>query len=324
MDKLQKRIRQVEDEHAEEFLAEKLSAHEQNKRDIALKFLGGIAVTNRIAQTLSAETLRALIQFQENKEYEIFGYDNFVAFLNESEHAPMTKNQFYDRKAILEKEGDPAFNLFNELGIPLHKRKLLGKGHIQLDGDTVIVVTGEFGEEKTEEIDITDRARLLETLSALADANADKSKKLDKKQAQLEKAEAEIKRLDEENDDILAHNKTDLLDPHAAALLNLVGAFNQLKITAEQLPEAEKSQFAPRVFQTIAAQMDTLSGGYGRNRISLKVETKNKPLMEMNDDERSRRVAEKLQGIAPDNTADEDIPVVAASINDDELASLMD
>lgn len=324
MDKLQKRIRTVQDEHATEVLAKHLTEHEQQQRDNALIKLGGFNVVNRIAQTLSSELMRALITFREEKLYESLGYENFTDFLNTSEYAPMSKSQFYERKAVLEKEGDVTFDLLNNLAFPVIKRKQLGAGHIQLDGDTVIVVSGEFGEETTEEINITDRARLLETLSALADANADKSKKLEKKQAQLEKSEAEIKRLDEDNDNILAHNKTDALDPHAAALLNLVGAFNQLKITAEQLPEAEKSQFAPRVFQTIAAQMDTLSTGYGRNRISLKVDVKNKPLMEMSDDERSRHVAKKLQGFAPDNNADEDIPVVAASINDDELASLMD
>lgn len=90
----------------------------------------------------------------------------------------MTKHEFYKRKEIFEAEGEKVFDLLNEVGMPLSKRRLLGKGNIQLDGETVIVLDRETGEEIS--IELTNKSRLLETLTALADANADKSKKLEK------------------------------------------------------------------------------------------------------------------------------------------------
>lgn len=332
---LQKKIRQVEEQHAEETLENHLRSFSEKEKNNALLLLGGIGAVERLAQsisaTLSSQSLRALEKFQEQGLHQSLGYDRFDDFLNESDYSPMSKHQFYERKKILNTEGDEVFDLLNAFGIPLSKRKLLGQGHIQIDGDTVIVVTGEFGEEQTEEIEITDRARLLETLSALADANADKSKKLVRKQAALEKAETEIKRLDEENDDILAHQKSDSLDPHSLALLNIVSAFQTLKNAAENLKPIEKEQFAPRIFETIARQLDGLSVAYNRTS-TLSMRAENLAHDDADEDPTARQIRLHKKAVAeaqereskkfPKNVAGLEAEIAQA--NDDELADLMD
>lgn len=299
--KLQQKIRQVEDEHAEETFDQHIQIHASQERDNALMLLGGFKVVNRIALSLSSELMRALITFQEGKLYESLGYENFVEFLNNSDYAPMTKSQFYERKSLLEKEGDVVFDFFNAFSLPVSKRKFLGKGNISLDGETVIVKSDD-GEETT--IEISDRARLLETLTALADANADKSKKLDRQKQQIQKSDETIADLRDTIVKRAMQSDNTALDPHAAALLSLVAAFQSLKGIAEGLEEFEKSEFAPRVFETIAAQLESLSTGYGRNRFRPDVKTSKKSIMELTDDEREKYIESK--------------------INDDELADLMD
>lgn len=87
----------------------------------------------------------------------------------------MTKHQFYKRREVFEREGEQVFDLMNDIGLPLARRKLLGRGSVRLEGETLLVQDGE--DEIS--IEITDRARILETLSALADANAEKAKRLE-------------------------------------------------------------------------------------------------------------------------------------------------
>lgn len=294
MNKLQKKIREVEDDHAEESLQNHLTSHKQKDVEKALIIISGINVARRIAQAISSESMRALITFQEEKIYESLGFENFVDFLNNSEYAPMTKSQFYERKNLLENEGDATFDLLNSFSMPVSKRKLLGKGNIALDGETVII-TGDDGEETT--IEITDRTRLLETLTALADNSAELRRKVESQKTKLNKADDFIINLQDEMHRVKTEKHAEFTDFHAGALLNLVVAFKALEHQAEQLTLIEQTKFAPPVFETIAAQMDALSQAY--NRVN------KKPKFAAVDDE------------MPSLNLD-------AKVNDDELADLMD
>lgn len=255
-DKLQKKIRAAEDEHAEEALTAHLTGFEQQQRDDALMLLGGINVTDKISQALSAESIRALMKFQEEKLYEHFGFDNFVAFLDNSPHAPMTKSQFYERKSILEKEGDKTFNLLNSLSMSVSKRKLLGKGNIKVEDDTVFI-TDEDGVETS--IEMTDRSRLLETLSALADANADKSRKLDKAGKRIDKLEESVETLKTRPADIAQK------DTHYGAFLEAVISLNKLtEHVKKELTAAEKKQHSELYLNSLWVAFNHLKIAYGR------------------------------------------------------------
>lgn len=260
MDKLQKRIRQVEEQVAEEHVQDHLDYHQQKLRDKALLIVGGFKTATRIANAINSEVMRALELFQEEKVYQAFGYSTFVDFLEESEHSPMSKTQYYERRSILEKEGDAMFDLLSGLGMSIRKRKLLGRGNVEFDGDKVIV---HDGDEQTE-IEITDRTRLLETLTALADANADKSAKLEKQKVKLDKHDAEKREIYDELDRVKASKAAEIgKDPHSVALANVCFAFAALRDEIAALNTIDAEARCTNTLEILAGQMSLTSRAYG-------------------------------------------------------------
>lgn len=260
-DKLQQRIRQVEEEAADEQLTSHLAEHKQRARDRALMLVGGFKAASKIAKVIDSEVMRGLEIFQKDEIYLSLGFLTMVDFLN-SDQSPLTKSQYYERKALLEKEGDQLFDAFSSLGLSARRRKLLGKGSVELDGETVIV---KDGDQETS-IDLTDRSRLLETLTALADANSDKSAKLEKQKAAIDKHDDKVRELYTEIDRVKAAKAADVNDdPHSIALVNLTFAYKTLAETVGDMNEIEREQFAPRDFQLIAALNAELASAYGRN-----------------------------------------------------------
>ena len=313
---LQKKIRQVEDEHAEETLQNHLQNHSEKTKADALFSLGAIGAADKlaraIARTMSANAMRSLMLFQENKMHEALGFARFDDFLNESEYSPMTKSQFYERKALLEREGDGLFDLLNSSGIPIYKRKLLGTGQISLDGETVIITT-ELGDgtSSTQQIELNDRTQLLETLTALADRNSELAKKADERQKRLDKFKDTLLKAEEEIERVKTEKRIEAgLDPHSNSLMNLIGAFAAHKQTVEKMSDLEKAQYAPRTFETIAAQLQDLTVAYDRN-IKLDVKKTNISMSDAMGDPTGELLTQRVTDIV-------------SEINDDELAHLMD
>jgi hypothetical protein len=146
-------------------------------RERALLFLGGMRAADRIASALSAQVMANLIAFEKEKLHEQMGYKRFVEFLDHSPYSPMTKHQFYKRREIFDREGEQVFDLMNDIGLPLARRKMLGRGTVRVEGETVFV---NDGSDEEVSIELGNRARILETLSALADANAEKARRLER------------------------------------------------------------------------------------------------------------------------------------------------
>lgn len=165
-------------------------------RERSLLLLGGMRAADRIASALSAQVMANLIAFEKEKMHEQMGYRRFVDFLERSPYSPMTKHQFYKRREIFEREGEEVFDLMNDIGLPLARRKMLGRGQVRLEGETVIVKDG--GDELS--IGLDDRGRILETLSALADANAEKAKKLERGQEDYERLKRKLASAREEKE----------------------------------------------------------------------------------------------------------------------------
>lgn len=259
-DKLQKKIREAEEAHAEEVLTEHLAENRQVVRDRALLLLGGFKAAQKIAHAINSEVMRAIETFQADRLYQAFGFDRFVDFLDGYEHSPMSKNQYYERKALLDKEGDVLFDMYGSLGLSVRRRKLLGRGNVEISGDTAII---HDGEESTE-ISLSDRSRLLETLSALADANADKSVKLDRQQQKIDKHDSEKRELYSEIDRVKAAASAAVAsDPHTLALVRLQLAYRDLCEVAVSLNDAEKQQLKFVVFEKVADCNQDLAGAYG-------------------------------------------------------------
>lgn len=258
-DKLNEKIREAEEEHAGEVLDTRLEAHRDAQKMRAMFVLGGINIAGRVAASLDSEAITSLILFQQQKLHEALGYLKFDVFLNESEYSPMTKAQFYERKALLEKEGEAMFNLLTELGLSIRKRKLLGKGNVEMSGDTLIV---HDGDESTE-IQINDRAAVLEALSTLADANAEKSIKLDRQQQKIDKHDQQLADKNAEINKIRASKIADIAgQPHAVARVELGLAFRRLTEAAGDLSPADKDEFRDAVLEDVAAWSNLLRYAY--------------------------------------------------------------
>lgn len=190
---LEKKMDEAKDAAAIEFLDEAAEAWDESKRQTSLMLLGGIHVARNMSVAISSEVLRALAEYGKGGHYRALGYKTFADFLNNSEYSPMSKSQFFEKHKFLQNEGAENFDLLNALNIPVRKRRLLAKGNVEIEGNEVIVKDGDT--ETT--IEITDRDRLLETLSALADANAEKSKKLEKGEQDFKKAKDRIRELED-------------------------------------------------------------------------------------------------------------------------------
>lgn len=314
MDKLQTRIRAVEEEHAQEIVADNFKQHDENRKAKAFLVLGGFLAVDKVTRALSSELMRAMIKFQEEKLYEPLGFDNFVDFLNNSDYAPMTKNQFYERKAVLEKEGDHAFDLLNNLGLPVQKRKLLGAGNVQIEGDKVIVTStvADGAAEKTETIEINNRERLLQVLSALADQNAVLNQKTSKQREKIAKGETEIEDLQKKLDAGSFTGKSSTA--HFEMYMQAITPLNQLIQFVGKLSAEEKEEQGIVTLRSFNVSLARLAQAYGRKDLNIGF-----------DEDASNSVPAKKGKNSSENTSDEnEFASITSDLNDDELEELMD
>lgn len=258
-DKLQKKFQEAEDEVADEIVQSRSESHNDAARMRAMFILGGVTVAKKVAASLNAEAIKTLSRFQEQKMHEDLGYATFVDFLTESEYSPLTKTQFYEGKALLEKEGDELFDMLTDLGISIRKRKLLGKGNIELLGDTLVV----HDDDGITEIDIHDRASILDAITALADANAEKAVKLTVQKEKIDKHDDKVREIYAELDTVKASKLADIAsNPHMLARVEAGLAIRRLADAAAALSPIEKDQFRDAVLEDFAAWRTNLATSY--------------------------------------------------------------
>lgn len=209
--------------------------------DAAMK-LGAIGMMNNIAATLASQlgsqAIRALEHFADTKGHEALGFERFDDFLNESPYSPMTKHQYYERRAALEKEGDQLFDVLNTMRIPVSARKQLSAGAVQIEGDD-IVVGGNV------RIPVGNAVAVKELIKDLASETSRQAKK-------IEKGEAQNKKLKQQRDDLKKRGGSASLDDYDQALLNLLGAYANLISLGFGLVDAERLQKREYTFVRLA------------------------------------------------------------------------
>lgn len=281
------------------------NAHQAKNDTVSLLKIGAVGAIGRLSQNLSAQTIRALQTVRDEKHFEALGFTRFDDFLDESEYSPMSYRQFNDREKLLLAEGDQVFDLLTQLKLSQKQRKMLGAGHIQIDETkgTVLIVTGEDLEEEVEEIELTDRTRLLQTLSALADQNSLLNVKTNRQREQIEKGVQETERLRKQVDE--AKNK-----PGTVTFADLCIRVNTtIQLMCDFIPEASDLEMAHSglYLESIKQSVEKLEKAF--------------PLMEMTDSMREARVAKKLKNF-PGSGSDEN--EFAVDFNDKDLADLME
>lgn len=229
-------------------------------RESAIFFVGNLTAAGNIGKALTAETLRGWIQFQEKEVYQYLGFKTFNQFLKESPYSPMSRTRFYEKKSLLDSEGDQLFDIFNIAGISERKRKLLGAGNLKIEQDKLIVKD----QEQEVEIDLTDNAQLVQTLTAVVDRSTAQAKKLEQKQQSVERAEEKIEKLNTELED-LKISKTSELDSASSALIQFTASAKFLIEQIEALPAEQASETAVRALTDLSIVKNQLLKFYDEN-----------------------------------------------------------
>ena len=274
MSKYLEKVRQAEDEIAAELVESAFADFTAEERQMAAILLGRAQASDRIAVALSAEVIRFLEHFEETKSYRALGHRDFVTFLANSGLHGLTKHKYYERKKVLELEGDPVFDALSLAGVPISLRKQLEPGDVAIEGNNIIIKAET--DEKDIVIDKDNSMAVVQTLRSLA-----KSRRQDKLQfeAVSEKLNAIEAKHDEEKRGLYAdldNAKAAALaefasTPHMDARLELAFAFRRLTTAAANLSAIEKDQFRDGVFEDIAAWRSDLSDAY-------KTDTKRPPV----------------------------------------------
>ena len=213
----------------------------------ALKLLGAVQAGLNISKSVSARSIRALQSFLDSEGYKVLGHDNLTDFLNNSPHSPMTKNQYYDRLEILDREGDATFDLLNQMRIPVAVRKQIGDGNIKLEGDKIII--------GTEEIPVSDTKKVKEIVRTLVDETATQKRTIERGKNEVTKFKKKL--------DTAKQSGATAGSPFEQALLTLLGAFNLLITEVEKLSEEEREEKLSIVLAQIANQRLRLEEAFG-------------------------------------------------------------
>ena len=220
------------------------------------RVLGAVSAIGRLGTGLAAQAFEEFERWLGEKRYRELGFDTEVEFLN-SQMSPISKNQYFDRKKLIAKEGAHTFDLLNSLRVPISVRKLLSDGSVKLNDDVL-----EIGEEK---INVTDRTRVMELVQTLVAKEAEQQRTIERGRKELSKRKDEVAELK----GALTRGGTVNADaaPHTRALVSLLGDFQLLtqEITSLTNPD-EKNRFVPIAMKHIAEarkQLETAIGFKG-------------------------------------------------------------
>lgn len=224
----------------------------EERARLGWKLVGSVTtlevVSNNVSKWLEADAIRSLETIEEEKLYLDMGFDRFVDFLN-SDHCRLGKNGYYERRALLQKEGVQMFDLLNGLQISMRKRKQIGHGNIEIEGDSLII------RETEERIALTDRQRLMEVLTLTVDQLIDKTKKLEKGQEDFRKERERRLRAEENEGSGDGGKVTAFQQAHTVA----IGGLAALAAELENATEAECLAYADGQITLLAAQFNRLN-----------------------------------------------------------------
>lgn len=266
MDKYLDKVRKAEEVIAGEIVEEHLAEFSHQETMEAALWLGRAQATDRISVALSSQVIRFLEMFEKTKAYRALGYNSFVAFLNNSGLHEVTKNRYYDRIKLLNKEGDPVFDALTIAGVPITVRGYLEPGDVTIEGESIVVK----GDDDASDIVIhkDDHQSIVTALRNQAQIRRTAAKELAKAKEELaavkEKHDAEKRELYDENERLRASKMAEVnADAHMMAVIEVKLAFKRLEDEAAKLSPVEQEQFRHRTLEDLAYCMQSLSESYG-------------------------------------------------------------
>lgn len=266
MDKYLDKVRKAEEVIAGEIVEEHLAEFSHQETMEAALWLGRAQAVDRISVALSSQVIRFLEMFEKTKAYRALGYNNFVAFLNNSGLHEVTKNRYYDRIKLLNKEGDPVFDALTIAGVPITVRGYLEPGDVTIEGESIVVK----GDDDSSDIVIhkDDHQSIVTALRNQAQIRRTAAKELAKVKDELAdvkaRHDAEKRELYDENDRLRASRSAEVGgDTHSMALAAVIGAFKNLRDEVAGLSEIDRGARKDSVLEILAGQMQLTAEAYG-------------------------------------------------------------
>jgi hypothetical protein len=247
-------------EAAEEVIAGEISETYAVDQEKELYFLlGGLDALNTVASNMNAAVIINLQRIRDEQLYLAAGYTRFDAFMDEHPKATMSYKRFNYVEGVFKNLGHQIFDLLNGSGLSMRQQKLLGKGNVEIVDDKVIV----HNDDQTTEIEINNRRQWLESLRALADANAEKSIKLERQQTKLDKHAEQLAEAADLVQRAKAACMADLAaDAHMTARVELGLSFGKFTDIVSTLTNAEKEQYRDDVLEHVASWSNALRFAY--------------------------------------------------------------
>jgi hypothetical protein len=225
------------------------------------QIIGAVKLGNRLAESLSAQTIHGLEQIRDERLYLAANVSTFDEFLSTHPETPMSHDTFRRRVNLLKEEGDITFDLLNSLNVPMSARKLLAS-NIALDGDHIVINEEKGNVISSTRIALSDHAQIVKTI-------VDLKKKADEQSRTIERGKKDNekwKRKFDEASEQLAKGLTVSEDaaPHARALVSVLGNFQILADECKALTnDQERARFAPIAFQRLAEAEKQLEEALG-------------------------------------------------------------
>lgn len=263
MNSLATKIELLKDEDAQEHFEKLKAYHDESATNEAIFILGRIRQNEHVGEAiyanLSAQTVIATERFLKEKKYEALGFKTGDDFLNNSAYSPMTKHQYYDRLAMVNKHGIDVADLLTSIGISMRSQKLLSKGDIEVRNDMVYVGGKEFDSTGSTEV----KDLIVELVEDRRKATAEK----EKLERTVEKQKEQIERGVAENEEL--RRNIDEIDETTRFERALMHAVNSLLLLAEaigELDDFEKAARGSEDLKLFAQQYFKLSDAYGVKR----------------------------------------------------------
>jgi hypothetical protein len=205
---------------------------EEQRHNQFWQMIGGVKVADALTHHLTSQMLRTLEVIKEEKLYLAAGYKTFDQFLDKAPESPMRHDTYLRRARLLEAEGDELFDAFNSIGLSYSKRRLLGKGAVEIDGNEIVV-----RDDKEEmRLPLNNQTELLSALSRLADKSNEKSRTIERGKKELERKDKKLQEA------LTPKQPSDELTPFVAARVTVLTALDGLIRATRALGSVERAE----------------------------------------------------------------------------------
>jgi hypothetical protein len=196
------------------------------------EMFGAVRFADALSRNLAAQTIRGLEAIQKNEGYKSYGFETFDEFLDNCPIPDMSKSKYYERRKVLELEGDEVFSVLSAFKVPISTRKLIGEGQIQIDGDQLII-----GDQRA---DLTDMPTVKDLIKELANENRTLNEKGEKKDKEIDSLKEKLNTGAAEYEELRrAMDAQNDGTPYERALSKAISALINLALEAKKLPLVE-------------------------------------------------------------------------------------